>query len=67
MTVYIFRRQMKCAQYPDQALSEAGGFPRGYGWVRARVAGPGKPESASPMVEGFFCRAWETMQYETGV
>lgn len=67
VTVYIFRCQLKCAHYPDQALSEARGFPCGYGWVRARVAGLGEPESASPVMEVFFCRAWETTPYERGL
>lgn len=66
-TLYIFCCQMKCAHYPDQALSKAGGFPCGYGWVRARVAGPGEPESASHVMEAFFCRAWETTPCETGL
>lgn len=51
VTVHIFRCQMKCAHHPEQALSEAGGFPCGYGWVRTRVVGLGEPESASPTIE----------------
>lgn len=54
VTVHIFRCPMKCAHHPEQALSEAGGFPCGYGWVRTRVAGLGEPESASPTIEVFF-------------
>lgn len=48
-------------------MSKAGGFPCRYGSVRTRVAGLREPESASLMTEVFFCRAWETTPYETGV
>lgn len=67
VTVYMFRWQLKWAHYPVQGLSAAGGFPCGCGWVSARVAGLRDPESASPTMEVFFCRARETTPCERGV
>ena len=59
MCVGGFLMLLSCGIYPyPEALSEAGGFPCGYGWVSARVAGLGEPESASP---------WETTPYEKGL
>lgn len=50
VTVHIFR----CAHYPVWAWREAGGFPRGCDWVRTRLAGFARPDSASAMMEVFF-------------
>ena len=61
-TVSIFRCQMKCACYPAEAWSRAGGFPCGYGWVRVRGAVLVEAESASPVMELFSCRACKSCE-----
>lgn len=66
-TVTVCRCQMKCALYPDQALSKAGGVSLRI-WLGHDEGSWAWRTWISISYDGsVFCRAWETMPYETGL